>query len=96
MDGHISTLYVTYVSIIERKIVPHSLTSMVLDLHLHITTCRKELEPPYKPVVTSDLDVGNIDTAFTSELPTVTPTPADAVLVDEDAFQGFTYNETER
>jgi hypothetical protein len=25
------------------------------------------------------------------ELPLVTPTPADAILVDDDAFAGFTY-----
>ncbi len=54
---------------------------------------RKEVDPPYKPTVTSDMDITNIDPTFTGELPTVTPTPMDAILVDPDAFEGFTYNE---
>ena len=47
--------------------------------------------PPFKPAVTNDADTSNVDTTFTREVPLVTPTPADAVLVDEDAFEGFTY-----
>lgn len=52
---------------------------------------RKEIEPPFKPTVKSDDDVSNIDSCFIKELPFVTPTPADVVLTDPDAFNGFTY-----
>ncbi len=51
----------------------------------------KQIEPPFKPTVAGDYDTRNVDPTFTKELPLVTPTPADAVLVDSDAFAGFTY-----
>ena len=47
--------------------------------------------PPFKPTVSSETDTSNVDVSFTTELPLVTPTPVDAVLVDDDAFAGFTY-----
>ena len=51
----------------------------------------KKLTPPFKPVVMGETDTSNVDPTFTKEVPLVTPTPIDAVLVDEDAFAGFTY-----
>ena len=34
-----------------------------------------------------------IDSEFTNIVPAVTPTPVNAVLVDQDAFQDFSYAE---
>jgi serine/threonine protein kinase len=56
---------------------------------------KKEVVPPFIPRVKDSLDISNIDPAFTRELPTVTPTPVDAVLVDDEAFRGFTFDENE-
>ena len=38
------------------------------------------MKPPFVPRVRDELDTSNIDPAFTREMPTVTPTPVDAVL----------------
>lgn len=53
---------------------------------------RREMIPPYKPVVHGTEDVGNIDKEFTDEVPTVTPTFEGKVLTDQNAFNGFSYN----
>lgn len=51
----------------------------------------KEVIPPFKPSVKGAGDTSNVDPNFLREMPLVTPTPADAILVDEDAFAGFSY-----
>ena len=53
---------------------------------------RKEVVPPYKPMVHNSEDVGNIDREFLVEVPTVTPTFEGKVLTDQSAFNGFSYN----
>lgn len=53
---------------------------------------RKEMVPPYKPMVQNAEDVGNIDREFLEEMPTVTPTFEGKVLTDPTAFTGFSYN----
>ncbi len=67
----------------------------ILIIVLSLLQYKKEIEPPYKPSVSDALDVSNIDSAFTEELPTVTPTPHDSVLANEHAFDGFTFNESD-
>ncbi|KAL7714072.1 non-specific serine/threonine protein kinase [Entamoeba marina] len=51
---------------------------------------KKELPPPWKPVVRGDDDAGNIDDEFTAEDVTKN-TPIDAVPVGANDFIGFTY-----
>jgi serine/threonine protein kinase len=51
----------------------------------------KQIQPPFKPKVSDGEDVRNIDKSFLQETAIVTLTPADAVLVDKDAFGGFTF-----
>lgn len=43
---------------------------------------RKELSPPWQPVVRGDVDVANIAPEFTAEPAAVTPSPAGGVLKD--------------
>ncbi|KAK8825058.1 protein kinase 2 [Blastocystis sp. ATCC 50177/Nand II] len=54
---------------------------------------RKEVEPPYKPSVKSAESTEHIDDEFVSIVPTVTPTPVNAVLTDQTAFENFSYAE---
>ena len=54
---------------------------------------RKELEPPFRPSVESAESTEHIDEEFISVLPTVTPTPTNAVLSDQTAFENFSYSE---
>ena len=51
---------------------------------------KKEIEPPFKPVVEDELDLNNIDKHFTREKATETPTDQDSILIKE-AFKDFTY-----
>lgn len=54
---------------------------------------RKEIEPPYRPSVKDEMSTEQIDPEFTSVVPAVTPTPVNAVLTDQSAFQNFSYAE---
>ena len=50
---------------------------------------RREIKPPFVPVVTSDTDVTNFDPTFTSEAVQLTP-PGKSLGKDEDeVFEGF-------
>ena len=51
------------------------------------------MEPPYKPSVKSAESTEHIDDEFVSIVPTVTPTPVNAVLTDQTAFENFSYAE---
>jgi serine/threonine protein kinase len=50
-----------------------------------------EIDPPFKPNVAGPDDTSNIDKEFTSIPAMVTPTPANAHLMDPDTFKDFTY-----
>lgn len=56
---------------------------------------RKEIEPPYNPNVTGDLDLRHFDPEFTTETVSDTPSPPRAnevsVSVTDDTFAGFSY-----
>mmetsp|Transcript_9212 Transcript_9212/g.21874 ORF Transcript_9212/g.21874 Transcript_9212/m.21874 type:complete len:548 (+) Transcript_9212:146-1789(+) len=54
---------------------------------------RKEVEAPFVPRVESETDIGNFDTAFTSEPVALTPPPESALEGStlEDDFAGFTF-----
>uniref|UniRef100_A0A7S1C5L5 Non-specific serine/threonine protein kinase n=1 Tax=Bicosoecida sp. CB-2014 TaxID=1486930 RepID=A0A7S1C5L5_9STRA len=56
---------------------------------------RKEIEAPFVPRVESETDIGNFDTAFTSEPVALTPPPESALAESaagmEDDFAGFTF-----
>lgn len=54
---------------------------------------RKEIEPPYKPSVKSAESTEHIDDEFVLVVPAVTPTPVNAVLTDQNAFENFSYAE---
>ena len=54
---------------------------------------RKEMEPPYKPSVKSAESTEHIDDEFVLVVPAVTPTPVNAVLTDQNAFENFSYAE---
>ena len=54
---------------------------------------RKEIIPPFRPTVKDEESTEQIDTEFTSVMPAVTPTPVNAVLTDQSAFQDFSYAE---
>ncbi|KAG7440874.1 AGC/Akt protein kinase [Guyanagaster necrorhizus] len=66
--------------------------------HNHIDfkkLAEKKIHPPFKPSVTSPVDVSNFDTVFTTEA------PVDSVVEDsnlsqtvQDQFSGFSYNGT--
>lgn len=53
---------------------------------------KKEVVPPFKPIVSGADDVRNVDSEFLGELPAVTPTFEGKVLTDPNAFTGFSYN----
>lgn len=53
----------------------------------------KEVTPPFRPTVSDAESTEQIDEAFTSIVPVVTPTPVNAVLVDQSAFLDFSYAE---
>ena len=54
---------------------------------------KREMVPPFKPMVHGSEDVGNIDAEFLEEVPTVTPTfENNKGLTDPSAFNGFSYN----
>jgi len=51
-----------------------------------------QLEPPYKPFVVSDTDVGNFDASFTKQPPCITPIQGNALQgADQEEFEGFSY-----
>lgn len=54
---------------------------------------KKEIEAPFVPRVESETDIGNFDTAFTSEPVALTPPPESAMEAAtlEDDFAGFTF-----
>lgn len=50
------------------------------------------IQPPYKPQVTSERDLNNIDELFTKEEVTLTPvTPATLARLQQNEFEGFEY-----
>lgn len=53
----------------------------------------KEVEPPFKPTVKGEADTGLIDPEFLREEAAISPTPREGVLVDQEAFGGFTYDQ---
>eukprot|EP00750_Incisomonas_marina_P020236 INCI3850.1.p1 GENE.INCI3850.1~~INCI3850.1.p1 ORF type:complete len:396 (-),score=70.50 INCI3850.1:202-1389(-) len=53
----------------------------------------KEVEPPFKPTVNGAADTGLIDPEFLREEAAISPTPREGVLVDQEAFGGFTYDQ---
>ena len=53
---------------------------------------KKEVVPPFKPIVSGADDMRNVDSEFLGELPAVTPTFEGKVLTDPNAFTGFSYN----
>eukprot|EP00041_Stephanoeca_diplocostata_P015636 m.299192 g.299192 ORF g.299192 m.299192 type:complete len:560 (+) comp20105_c0_seq1:186-1865(+) len=53
---------------------------------------RREIEPPFKPVVKAKNACNNFDSDFTSEPPVLTPTAKERVNgIDQDEFVGFTF-----
>ncbi|KAK8826808.1 protein kinase 2 [Blastocystis sp. ATCC 50177/Nand II] len=54
---------------------------------------KKEIVPPFRPTVKDEESTEQIDSEFTNIVPAVTPTPVNAVLVDQNAFQDFSYAE---
>ncbi|XP_059473826.1 serine/threonine-protein kinase N1-like [Neocloeon triangulifer] len=53
---------------------------------------RKELDPPFKPRVQHSLDVQYFDSAFTQEVPKLTPVDKDILnSMDQTQFHGFSY-----
>ena len=53
---------------------------------------RKEVVPPFRPNVKDEMSTEQIDSEFTNQIPTVTPTPQNAVLtIDAKAFADFSY-----
>lgn len=51
----------------------------------------KRIRPPFLPKITSDRDVSNFDSEFTSEAPGETPTDYRLDKVEQDMFKGFSY-----
>ncbi|KAF9427733.1 Serine/threonine kinase, partial [Podila epigama] len=51
----------------------------------------RRIRPPFLPTVTSDRDVSNFDSEFTSEAPGETPTDYRLDNVEQDMFKGFSY-----
>ena len=54
---------------------------------------KKEIPPPFRPTVKDEESTEQIDPEFTNVVPAVTPTPVNAILTDQAAFQGFSYAE---
>ena len=54
---------------------------------------RKELDPPFHPAVENEESTEHIDQEFVSIVPTVTPTPTNAILTDQSVFDNFSYND---
>ncbi|KAI1717181.1 protein kinase domain-containing protein [Ditylenchus destructor] len=52
---------------------------------------RRELEPPYKPNITSDEDVSLFDTKFTKMTPVDSPCEPTICSTSVNPFEGFTY-----
>ncbi|EGD72478.1 AGC/PKC/ETA protein kinase [Salpingoeca rosetta] len=53
---------------------------------------RREMEPPFKPKLKSQLATDNFDAEFLSEKPGITPAdPNRIALLDQAEFEGFTY-----
>ena len=50
---------------------------------------RREIKPPFVPVVTSELDCTNFDPTFTSEVAKLTPPSASLAKEEEEVFEGF-------
>lgn len=48
-----------------------------------------EIEPPFRPMVRGDTDIGNFDTVFTSEPAVITPPTSDCELGPEEASDDF-------
>eukprot|EP01083_Nonionella_stella_P043121 116394_1 len=56
----------------------------------------KQLKPPYKPKVVSEMDTSNVEEEFTSEMPQDTPVvKTGSMLAAKDAFVGFTYDQND-
>ncbi|KAK8792891.1 hypothetical protein WA158_005055 [Blastocystis sp. Blastoise] len=51
---------------------------------------RKEVPPPFKPIVEDDTDSRNIEKVFLDEVPTVTPTPVNPVMPTKN-FDNFSF-----
>ena len=54
---------------------------------------KKEIVPPFRPTVKDEESTEQIDSEFTNIVPAVKPRPVNAVLVDQNAFQDFSYAE---
>ena len=54
--------------------------------------CKREMIPPFKPMVHGKEDVGNIDNEFLQEVPTVTPTLEGKPIVNQELFDGFSFD----
>lgn len=52
---------------------------------------RKEIKPPYKPIVEGEADSRNIEQVFLDEVPLVTPTPLNVVLPQKE-FNDFSFS----
>ena len=51
-----------------------------------------KLEPPYKPTVLNEGDVGNFDPSFTKQPPCITPIQGNAIqAADQEEFEGFSF-----
>ena len=58
---------------------------------------RKELEPPFRPAISSDKDVRYFDRAFTGEEPKESPpsNSMDSAQKAANRYEGFTFKGTE-
>jgi len=52
----------------------------------------KELDPPFKPAVSSGADVSQIDPVFLNEHAALPPTAEGASVISKSMFEGFTFN----
>lgn len=52
---------------------------------------RKEINPPWKPIIKSATDVSNFDAEFTKEKAVLTPINSVLAQVDQDQFADFEY-----
>lgn len=53
---------------------------------------KREIPPPYKPVVKGKKEVNNFDSEFTSEDPKLSPPDAESVAeIDQNLFKGFSF-----
>ena len=59
-----------------------------------VALSKKEIQPPFRPIVTGKEDFSNFDKEFTAEQPEESHSPEDRVLSDqrkEIVYENFTY-----